>query len=81
MFACEIGVPKNTVTELGISAVIDAGLFVSKGPHTRETSLKGESRRCSRDTYPESYITKYTSIVRPAVYSSLTGCTSCIVDS
>ena len=21
-----------------------------------------ESRRCSRDTYPESYITKYTSI-------------------
>jgi len=23
-----------------------------------------ESRRCSRDTYPESYITKYTSIRR-----------------
>jgi hypothetical protein len=23
-----------------------------------------ESRRCSRDTYPESYITKYTSIQR-----------------
>ena len=23
-----------------------------------------ESRRCSRDTYPESYVTKYTSIRR-----------------
>ena len=23
-----------------------------------------ESRRCSRDTYPESYITKYTSVLR-----------------
>jgi hypothetical protein len=23
-----------------------------------------ESRRCSRDTYPESYITKYTSVQR-----------------
>ena len=23
-----------------------------------------ESRRCSRDTYPESYITKYTSVRR-----------------
>jgi len=30
-----------------------------------------ESRRCSRDTYPDSYITKYTSIrrVNPNVYS------------
>ena len=26
-----------------------------------------ESRRCSRDTYPESYITKYTSIQRDMV--------------
>ena len=33
---------------------------------TRGTSLGGYhgSRRCSRDTYPESYITKYTSIRR-----------------
>jgi len=40
--------------------VIDAGLVGStdlwEGYH--------ESRRCSRDTYPESYITKYTSIRR-----------------
>ena len=27
-----------------------------------------ESRRCSRDTYPESCITKYTSIRRKTVY-------------
>jgi len=27
-----------------------------------------ESRRCSRDTYPESYITKYTSIRRAQVH-------------
>ena len=26
-----------------------------------------ESRRCSRDTYPESYVTKYTSILRVTV--------------
>ena len=33
---------------------------------TRGTSREGyhESRRCSRDTYPESYITKYTRIRR-----------------
>jgi len=37
--------------------VIDSGLVGS-------TDWEGyhESRRCSRDTYPESYITKYTSI-------------------
>ena len=29
-----------------------------------------ESRRCSRDTYPESYITKYTSIRRKKTDSS-----------
>jgi len=28
-----------------------------------------ESRRCSRDTYPESYITKYSSMRRQNVYS------------
>ena len=27
-----------------------------------------ESRRCSRDTYPESYITKYTSIRRSNLF-------------
>ena len=31
-----------------------------------------ESRRCSRDTYPDSYITKYTSIRRKC--ASLSGC-------
>jgi len=41
-----------------ICVVIDSGLV--------ETSLGGykESRRCSRDTYPESYITQYSSIRR-----------------
>ena len=33
--------------------VIDSGLV---------GSTDGESKRCSRDTYPESYITKYTSL-------------------
>ena len=34
-----------------------------EGPHTRGTSLGGyhEGRTSSKDTYPESYITKYTS--------------------
>ena len=30
-----------------------------------------ESRRCSRDTYPESYITKYTSIRRQYIRLNL----------
>jgi len=46
--------------------VIDSGLV---GSASRDHTLAGplwegyrESRRCSRDTYTESYITKYTSI-------------------
>ena len=31
------------------------------------------SRRCSRDTYPESYITKYTSVRRQYVSQGFTG--------
>jgi len=42
---------------LGLRAVIDPGLAGSLGGYH-------DSRRCSRDTYPESYITKYTSIRR-----------------
>ena len=33
-----------------------------------------ESRRCSRNTYPESYITKYTSIRRLIIRMILSGC-------
>jgi len=36
--------------------------LLSKGDILRVSWLNG--RRCSRDTYPESYITKYTSIRR-----------------
>ena len=36
--------------------VVHSGLIGWEGYH--------ESRRCSRDTYPETYITKYTSIRR-----------------
>jgi len=31
-----------------------------------------ESRRCSRDTYPASYITKNTSVRRETVYEEIT---------
>ena len=34
------------------------------GIHAVEILHPRESRKCSRDTYPESYITKYTSIRR-----------------
>jgi hypothetical protein len=40
--------------------VIDSGLFGSADLW----EWYRESRGCSRDTYPESYITKYTSIRR-----------------
>jgi hypothetical protein len=43
------------VGSCGKSEVIDSG-FLWEGYHER--------RRCSRDTYPESYITQYTSIRR-----------------
>ena len=36
--------------------VLSQGVILWEGYH--------ESRRCSRDTYPESYITKFTSIRR-----------------
>ena len=51
--------------------LIDSGLvgstdFHSSHPQGHEPLWEGyhESRRCTRDTYPESYITKYTSIRR-----------------
>ena len=54
-------------------SVIDPGLVGStnsrgsrvEGSHTRGTSWEGyhASRRCSRDTHPESYTIKYSSTV------------------
>ena len=41
-------------------------LILARGTRLIDSGLVGyrESRRCSRDTYPESYITKYTRIPR-----------------
>jgi hypothetical protein len=47
---------KTGATDLDCRAIIDLGLVLWEGCR--------ESRRCSRDTYPESYIIKYTSIRR-----------------
>ena len=47
---CSVSV--GVFTELIVSGLIGS------------TDLYHESRRCSKDTYPESYITKYTSIRR-----------------
>ena len=44
------------------SGVIYSGLACSTNFHSSEGCR--ESKRCSRDSYPESYITKYTSIRR-----------------
>ena len=54
-----IAVIENTYQCRTMALVIDSGSVGS-------TNFEGcrESRRCSRDTYPESYITKYTSIQR-----------------
>jgi len=58
------------VEELGLS-IYGLGFrvegLVSRVDRLRVSWLNGvyrESRRCSRDTYPEAYITKYTSIRR-----------------
>ena len=47
--------------------VIDSGLVGSTDFHWEGCR---ESRRCSRDIYPESYITKYTSIRRYNILAS-----------
>jgi len=56
---------RGPCTGVGLMAMIDSGLVGST--HTHAGPLwEGyhESRRFSRDTYPESYITKYTSMRR-----------------
>ena len=45
-----------------ITTVIDPGLAQRIFIHHIHWEGYRESRRCSRDTYPESYFTKYTSI-------------------
>ena len=51
-------VPSRVQTSAMLSLVIDAGLVGSTDFHWEGYR---ESGRCSRDTCPESYITKYTS--------------------
>ena len=48
--------------ELIDSGLIDSGLVDSGLVGSTDWEGCRDSRRCSRDTYPESYITKYTSI-------------------
>ena len=49
----------------GISATLDIVLRMNYPVSCSQPGFKGyhESRRCSRDTYPESYITKSISIL------------------
>jgi len=55
--------PARQVASLTLPLDAGCGLCIWEGCH--------ESRRCSRDTYPESYITKYTGIRR---IQSTSGC-------
>ena len=54
------------IGRLLLSCVIDSGLVGSPNFQTSHSQREGyrERRGCSRDTYPKSYITKYTSIRR-----------------
>jgi len=53
--------PYNRVTPPVLQGVIDSGLVGSTDFHWEGYH---ESRRCFRDTYPESYIARYTNIRR-----------------
>ena len=59
----EVGINRMNCQFMGAVTTGDASAFALS--RLWEGSL--ESRRCSRDTYPQSYITKYTSIRRKNV--------------
>jgi len=50
--------------KLRVAATVAAYWTVQASPEDRHWEGYHESRRCSSNTYPESYITKYTSTRR-----------------